>query len=96
MERYHPRNRGRVLSSWKFNFPRRWYFCSNIFVVPCEEICDGAMEAYLHFIIGAGLKKHHTLMELYRSVFSITVQMQTHSGQARNNLSVVIDQFSQD
>lgn len=51
------------------------YFYNNIFVVLCEKICDGAMEAYLHFIIETGLKKHHTLMELYWDVFSLTIQM---------------------
>lgn len=30
------------------------------------------VEAYLHFIIEIDLKKHHTLMKLYRNVFSIT------------------------
>lgn len=76
-----------LYGNWARYFPRRRYFYNNIFVVLCEKICDGAMEAYLHFIIETGLKKHHTLMELYWNVFSITVQMQTDSGQTQNNLS---------
>lgn len=63
-------NRG-IFSSWTFNalfFTTSRIFAGIFLLSRMKRFATMEREAYLHFIIETGLKKHHMLMKLYRNV----------------------------